>query len=239
MKFKAGIIGKGFIGPAHAEALARIGNAQVVAIAGSDEQATAKKARSLGIDKSYGDWRKLIHDEEVQVVHICSPNSLHHEMAKEALNAGKHVVCEKPLTVSVDQAEELVALADKTGRVNTVHFNIRYYPLMQHLKELVCHGELGQIFAVHGSYLQDWLHLPSDYNWRLEQGQSGKSRAVADIGSHWLDLVEFVTGMRISEVNADFQTFHKTRKKPRQSMEAYAGKLLKSDDTEEVPIDTE
>jgi len=239
MAFKAGVIGKGFIGPVHAEALARIGNVEVVALAGSDENATREKAKALGIKTGYGDWRRLVHDDEVEIVHICSPNSLHYEMAKEALEAGKHVVCEKPLTVSIEQAEELVELADKMRRVNTVHFNVRYYPLMQHLHEMVAKGELGKIFAIHGSYLQDWLFFPTDYSWRLEQSQSGKSRAVADIGSHWLDLVEFVSGLKINEVLADFETFHKVRKKPLKPIETFAGKMLSPEDYEDVPIDTE
>ncbi|HUX22449.1 MAG TPA: Gfo/Idh/MocA family oxidoreductase, partial [Spirochaetia bacterium] len=239
MTFKAGVIGKGFIGPAHAEALARLGNVKVVAIAGSDEVASKAKAASLGIARGYGDWRRLVHDEEVQVVHVCSPNDLHFDMAKEALEAGKHVVCEKPLTVSIQQAEQLVELAEKKKLVNTVHFNIRYYPLMQHLHEIVAKGELGSIFSVHGSYLQDWLYYPTDYNWRLEQTQSGSSRAVADIGSHWLDLVEFVSGSRIEEVLADFQTFHTTRKKPRGPVETFAGKMRKPEDYSDIKIESE
>jgi len=239
MAFKAGVIGKGFIGPAHAEALSRVGNVEVVAIAGSAEKATQEKARALGIPKGYGEWRKLVHDNEVEVVHICSPNNLHFEMAKEALEAGKHVVCEKPLTVTVEEAEELVALAEKKQLVNTVHFNIRYYPLMQHAHEMIKNGELGDIFAIHGSYLQDWLFYPTDYNWRLEQNQSGKSRAVADIGSHWLDLIEFVSGAKIEAVLADFQTFYKVRKKPLKPVETFAGKMGKPEDYKDLPIDTE
>ncbi len=239
MTFKAGVIGKGFIGPAHAEALARLGNVEVVALAGSEEAATKAKAASLGIPKGYGDWRELVHDDEIEVVHVCAPNNLHFEMAKEALEAGKHVVCEKPLTVSIEQAEELVKLAAQKKRVNTVHFNIRYYPLMQHLHELVAKGELGSIFSIHGSYLQDWLFYPTDYNWRLEQSQAGSSRAVADIGSHWLDLVEFVSGVQVEEVLADFQTFHTTRKRPKGPVETFAGKMRGPEDYTEIPIDTE
>lgn len=239
MTFKAGVIGKGFIGPAHAEALMRLGGVEVVALAGTDDAATREKAVALGIRKGYGDWRKLVHDDEVEVIHVCSPNNLHFEMAKEALEAGKHVVCEKPLTVSVEEAQELVELAEKKKLVNTVHFNIRYYPLMQHLHELVAAGELGRIFAVHGSYLQDWLFYPTDYSWRLEGSRAGKSRAVADIGSHWLDLVEFVSGVRVEAVLADFQTVHPVRKKPLKPLETYAGKMLAPEDYEEVSIDTE
>jgi len=181
----------------------------------------------LGIDKYYGDYRELLKDGRIQSVHICSPNYLHYEMAKAALEAGKHVICEKPLAISAAEAEELVELADKQGLVNVVNFNIRYYPLMRQLRLMVDKGDMGEVFAVQGSYLQDWLFHPTDYNWRLEPGQSGQSRAIADIGSHWMDLIEFVTGLKIQEVCADFATFHKVRKKPLKPVETYAGKVLK------------
>ncbi len=235
----AGVIGKGFIGPAHAEALRRLGGVEVVAIAGSEATETARKAEALGIERAYGDYRKLIADERVQVVHICSPNNLHYAMAKESLEAGKHVVCEKPLAVSVAEGRELVELARASKRVNAVNFNIRYYPLIRQAKRMIEKGEIGDIFAVHGSYLQDWLFYPTDYNWRLEPELSGESRAVADIGSHWVDLMEHVTGLRITEVLADFATFHKVRKKPLKPVETYAGKILKPEDYKDIPIDTE
>ena len=157
----------------------------------------------------------------------------------EALDAGKHVVCEKPLAISVEEGKALLELADKKGLVHAVHFNIRYYPLMRQLKMMVDKGEFGKMFAIHGSYLQDWLFYPSDYNWRLDPDLSGKSRAVADIGSHWIDLIEYVSGLRINEVFADFATFHKTRKKPLKPLATYAGKLLKPEDYQDINIDTE
>jgi len=236
---RAGVIGKGFIGPAHAEALSRLGYVDVVGLVGTDPDATRKRADQLGIPNAYTDYRDLIANADVDVVHVCSPNNLHFEMAKAALEAGKHVVCEKPITVTVAEAEELVALAASTRLVNTVHFNVRYYPLMRQLRAMIAAGELGEIFAIHGSYLQDWLFYPTDYNWRLQQEQSGSSRAVADIGSHWLDLIEFVTGARIVEVLADFATFHKTRKKPTAAIETFAGKMLEPGDYTDVPINTE
>jgi predicted dehydrogenase len=160
-------------------------------------------------------------------------------MAKAALVAGKHVICEKPLAISVAEAEELVDLAKKKGLVNAVNFNIRYYPLMRQVRTMVQKGDVGDILAVQGSYLQDWLFHPTDYNWRLEPERSGKSRAIADIGSHWMDLVEHITGLRITEVCADFATFHKIRKKPLKPVETYAGKVLKPEDYQDVPINTE
>ena len=240
MLLKAGVIGKGFMGPAHVEALRRLGNVEVVALAATEEGAARQMARKLGIPRGYGDWRELIRDPQVQVVHICSPNTLHFVMAKEALEAGKHVVCEKPLAVSVDEAHKLVELAHRYRRINTVHFSLRYYPLMQHLRALMAYGELGDLFAVHGSYLQDWMLHSTDYNWRLEESQGGALRAVADIGSHWLDLVEHVTGSRIQAVLADFQTFHKIRKKPPgREVARFADRRAQAPSYTDVPIHTE
>ena len=238
-KIKVGVIGTGFIGPAHIEALRRLGTVDVVALADVDEQTAAAKAKSLGIDRYYGDYRKLLADKQLQSVHICTPNNLHYQMSKEALDAGKHVVCEKPLAMTAAEASELVKLAAKKGLVNAVHFNIRYYPLMRQVKLMVEKNEIGNIFAIHGSYLQDWLFYPTDYNWRLEPGLSGKSRAIADIGSHWIDLLEYVSGLKVIEVFADFATFHKTRKKPLKPVETYAGKILKPEDYADIKINTE
>jgi len=238
-RVKTGVIGTGFIGPAHIEALRRLGHVDVVALAECSADLAKSKAQTLGIAKSYGDYGELLKDDRIESVHVCSPNYLHYEMAKAALEAGKHVVCEKPLAISVAEAEELVELADKTGLVNAVNFNIRYYPLMRQVRMMVQKGDVGQVFAVQGSYLQDWLFHPTDYNWRLEPDQSGRSRAIADIGSHWMDLIEHVTGLRILEVCADFATFHKIRKKPLKRIETYAGKVLKPEDYQDVPINTE
>ncbi|MQY76077.1 MAG: gfo/Idh/MocA family oxidoreductase [Spirochaeta sp.] len=238
-RLKVGVIGKGFIGPAHIEALRRLGTIEVVALAGTDEVESRAKAGQLGVRESYGDYKRLLANKELEVIHICSPNNLHYPMVKEALAAGKHVVCEKPLAVSVEQGKELLELAEKKSLVHAVHFNIRYYPLIRQLKMMVDRGEFGEIFAIHGSYLQDWLFYPYDYNWRLDPALSGKSRAVADIGSHWIDLIEYVSGLKINEVFADFATFHKTRKKPLKPLATYAGKLLKPEDYQDINIDTE
>ena len=238
-RIKVGVIGTGFIGPAHVEALRRPGNVDVVALAEYSDDVAKSKAEMLGIERHYGDYRELLKDGSIQSVHICSPNYLHCEMAKAALSAGKHVICEKPLAISVAEAEELVELAQKKSLVNAVNFNFRYYPLMRQLQLMVDKGDIGEVFAVQGSYLQDWLFHPTDYNWRLETDQSGQSRAVADIGSHWMDLIEFVTGLKIAEVCADFATFHKVRKKPLKPVETYAGKVLKPEDYKDMPINTE
>ena len=188
-KIRTGVIGTGFIGPTHIEALRRLGFVDVVALADIDDATAKAKAEQLSIGKSYGDYKNLLADPDIDVVHICSPNSFHFQMAKEALLAGKHVVCEKPLTMTSEQAEELIALAREKGLANAVHFNIRFYPIIHEARAMIQNGELGTIFAVNGSYQQDWLFKETDYSWRLEPKFSGDSRAVADIGSHWLDSV--------------------------------------------------
>ncbi|MEA4853956.1 MAG: Gfo/Idh/MocA family oxidoreductase [Christensenella sp.] len=238
-KIKTGVIGTGFIGPTHIEALRRLGYVDVVALADIDDATARAKADQLSIDKSYGNYKDLLKDPEIDVVHVCSPNSFHYTMAKEALLAGKHVVCEKPLTMTSEEAKDLIAVAKETGLANAVHFNIRFYPVIHEARAMIENGELGTIFAINGSYQQDWLFKETDYSWRLEPKFSGASRAVADIGSHWLDSVEFMTGLRINKVCADFATFYPIRKKPLKPVETYSGKILTPEDYADVPINTE
>jgi predicted dehydrogenase len=238
-KIKVGVIGTGFIGPVHIEALRRLRNVEVTALAECSNEDAKSKAKLLGIEEHYGDYKELLKQKDIKAVHICSPNYLHYEMAKESLEAGKHTICEKPLAVNAGEAQELVELAEKKGLVNAVNFNIRYYPLSRQIRTMVEKGDVGDILAVQGSYLQDWLFYQTDYNWRLEPGQSGRSRAIADIGSHWMDLIEYVSGLKIQELCADFATFHKIRKKPLKPVETYAGKVLKPEDYEDMPIETE
>ena len=238
-KVKVGVIGVGFIGPAHIEAMRRLGYVDVVAIADENEQAAKQKAEMLGIQTAYGDYKDLLANPEIEVVHICTPNNSHYTMSKEALAAGKHVVCEKPLAMKSAEARELVQMATEKKLANATHFNIRFYPLIHHVKEMITRGDLGEIFAVNGSYQQDWLFLDTDYSWRLEPELSGDSRAVADIGSHWLDSIEFMTGIKINRVFAEFATFHPIRKKPLKAIETYSGKMLSPEDYEDVKIATE
>lgn len=237
-KIKAAVAGMGFIGAAHVEALKRLPNVEVTAICGSARSIGAK-SKELGIENCTGDFSEMLNDPEIDAVHICTPNHLHYQMAKDALNAGKHVVCEKPLTTTKEEAEELVALAKEKGLIHATNFNIRFYPLMHQLKAMVEKGDMGDLFSVNGSYLQDWLFYDTDYNWRLEPDKSGETRAIGDIGSHWMDLIEFVTGLRVTEVFADFATFHKIRKKPLKPVETYSGMALKPEDYQDVPINTE
>lgn len=236
---KIGVAGLGFIGPAHIEAIRRIPNVAVVAVSHSNQETATSKAQELGIAQSYGDFESMLQNADLDCVHICTPNHLHFDMAGAALEAGKHVVCEKPLTMTSREAEELEKLAVAKGLVHAVHFNIRYYPVVRQMKRMREKGELGNIYSVMGSYLQDWLFFPTDYNWRLESSQSGASRAIADIGSHLMDLLEYISGLKITAVMADFNTIHKNRKKPIRPVETYAGKLLKPEDYQDVPISTE
>ena len=234
-----GVIGAGFIGPIHIEALRRLGYVRVVALADNNQEIAAAKAKQLYVPKAYGDFTSLINDPDVDCVHITTPNSLHYPMAKAAIAAGKHLLCDKPLAMTSAQSGELVKLAKEAGIVAAIHFNLRFYPLIQQVKAMVEEGELGEIFAINGSYQQDWLQKETDYSWRLEPEISGDSRAIADIGSHWLDTIEFVTGHKVSKVCADFATFFPTRKKPLKPVETYSGKMLAPEDYQDVPIKTE
>lgn len=237
-KIKVGLAGLGFIGPAHIEALRRIPGIEVVAVSENSNDLAKEKAQLLGIEKYHGNFNDLLK-EDIDCVHICTPNNLHYEMAKLALDAGKHVVCEKPLATTVEEGKELLELACKKGLVHAVHFNIRYYPLVRQMKVMREKGELGEIYSIIGSYLQDWLFYETDYNWRLEPELSGKSKAIADIGSHLMDLLEYISGLKITEVMADFNTIHPVRKKPLKPVETFSGKMLKPEDYADIPISTE
>ncbi len=235
---KVGVVGTGFIGPAHVEALRRLG-IEVAGVAGSTPERAAPKAQAMRIPRVYATFEDLIADPHIDVVHITTPNYLHYPQARAALLAGKHVVCEKPLAMDSRQSAELVELAQQTQRVGAVNFNLRFYPLAQQARVMVQEGQLGEIYIVQGSYLQDWLLLPTDWNWRLEPELGGEMRAVADIGSHWLDLVLFITALQVEAVLADFHTFLPLRKKPTTPIDTFSGKLVTATEYSEQPIRTE
>jgi predicted dehydrogenase len=207
------VIGSGFIGTVHVEALRRIG-VRVVGLLESSPELGAQRAAALGLPKAYADLAELLADHAVQVVHVTSPNELHYPQVREILAAGRHVVCEKPLSMTSAESAELVDVAAASCLVNAVNFNIRFYPLNQHVASLVRDGGLGEVRLVTGRYFQDWLLYDTDWNWRLERDQGGALRAVGDIGSHWLDLTTFVTGRRVESVMADLATFIPVRRKP-------------------------
>ena len=237
-KIKVGVVGTGFIGPAHIEALRRLPNLEVAALCEVNMELATAKAAQLGIERPCT-FEQLLAMDDIACIHICTPNFLHYSQSKAVLLAGKHVVCEKPLAKDLHEAEELTALAAKTGLVNAVHFNLRYYPLVRQMKAMRERGDLGEVYSVIGSYLQDWLFYETDFNWRLEPDKSGESRAIADIGSHLMDVIEYITGLKTVEVMADFNTIHKTRKKPLKPVETYSGKMLQPEDYADVPITTE
>ena len=209
----AAVIGTGFIGTVHVEALRRIG-VGVRGVLGSSPDRGAQRAEALGVARAYPDLDAILADDTVQVVHVTSPNDLHVPQTLALLAAGKHVVCEKPLAMTASESARLVAAAADRGLVNATNFNIRYYPLNQHAHELIGDGGLGDVRLVTGRYFQDWLLHETDWNWRLQPDRGGALRAVGDIGSHWLDLMTFVTGQRVVGVNADLATFIETRQCP-------------------------
>jgi predicted dehydrogenase len=232
----AAVIGSGFIGTVHIEALRRIG-VNVVGLLDASPELTRTRARQLGLATAYGSLEDLLADDRVHIVHVTSPNALHFSQTKQILAAGRHVVCEKPLAVTSAESAELVQLARSKGLVNAVNFNIRFYPLNQHVANLVRDGGLGDVRLVTGHYHQDWLLFDTDWNWRLEPEQGGSLRAVADIGSHWLDLTSFMTGLRVESVFADLATVVPVRQKPRGEVETFATE--RSADTTPVKMNTE
>jgi predicted dehydrogenase len=232
----AAVIGTGFIGTVHVEQLRRIG-VHVRGVLGSTPERGDERARALGVERAYPSLEAVLEDPSVEVVHVTSPNHLHVPQARQILEAGRHVVCEKPLGMSAADSAGLVQLAGRSGLVNAVNFNIRFYPLNQHVRELVASGGLGDVRLVTGHYLQDWLLLQTDWNWRLEPDKGGSLRAVGDIGSHWLDLVTFLTGQRVSAVMADLTTFIEQRAQPRGPVETFSTE--RSADTVERAMATE
>jgi predicted dehydrogenase len=232
----AAVIGTGFIGTVHVEQLRRIG-VQVRGVLGSGPERGRVRADALGVARAYTSLDELLDDPSVDVVHVTSPNHLHVPQASQILAAGRHVVCEKPLGLSAAEASELIRLARSSGRVNAVNFNIRFYPLHQHVRESIARGDLGHVRFITGHYFQDWLLLETDWNWRLEPDKGGSLRAVGDIGSHWLDLMTFLTGQQIEAVMADLTTFIPTRAQPQGPVETFSTE--RSGDTVEQAMATE
>jgi predicted dehydrogenase len=238
-KLKTAIIGTGFMGKVHAENVRRVGNVEIAAVAGVSDAEAKKFADSIGVERSTGDYRTILADPSIDAVHILTPNALHCPMSVEAMEAGKAVICEKPLTTSVEEAQRMVDVAAKTGVANCVEHNLRYYPVVQHIRQMIAAGELGEVLIVQGTYSQDWLLYDTDYNWRIERAANGALRAVGDIGSHWMDMIQHVTGQKITALCADLAIFHKQRKRPKFAIETFTGKTLTPDDYELVDIDTE
>ena len=233
------VVGAGFIGPVHVEALGRVG-VKVAGILGVSNQESETAARQLGLPRAYQSFEEVLADEAVQAVHIATPNRLHYPMTKAVLAAGKHVMCEKPLAMNATESAELVELAGKTGLVAGVNYNIRYYPLCLEAADIRRQGDLGDVYSVCGSYVQDWLFYPTDYNWRVLAEEGGPLRAVADIGTHWLDLVHAITGLEVEAVCADLSTVYPVRQRPLGEVETFKGKETAGPaQTESVNITTD
>jgi predicted dehydrogenase len=234
---RTAIIGTGFMGRIHLEAVRRVEFVEAAAVVGRNTEA----ARRLGLGFSIPvmDFADVLADPKIDAVHICTPNAQHFPMAKAALEAGKHVLCEKPLATSLQEGEELVALAQRNGLRNCVCHNLRYYPMVQQIRRMREDGDLGEILIAQGTYFQDWLLYDTDWNWRIDAKAGGPSRCMADIGSHWFDMAEHVTGLRVSSLCSDLQTFHPTRKQPKHSVETFSNKMLGAEDYVETAVDTE
>jgi len=234
---RAGIAGLGFVGRSHLDALNRLG-VEVMGVVPGTTESSRETARSLGLH-IHEDFDALISDPEIDVIHIATPNHLHYPMARAALEAGKHVVCEKPLALTGRETGDLTALAREKNLTGAVCYNLRYYPLCHQARSQVRAGEIGAPRLIHGSYLQDWLFRDTDWNWRLDEGLGGELRAVADIGTHWMDLASWICGDDIVEVSADLATIHPVRHRPRGSVETFAGKNGTTSETTPVDITTD
>ncbi|UCF36548.1 MAG: Gfo/Idh/MocA family oxidoreductase [Acidobacteriota bacterium] len=234
----AAVVGAGFIGPVHVEGLRRLG-ISITGILGCDIGESQDARESLGLPKAYSSFDEVLDDERVDSVHLAVPNVLHFEMARAALLAGKHVMCEKPLAMNSAETAELVELARTRQLAAGVCYNIRFYPLNLEVSRLISEGAIGEIHAINGSYVQDWLLYDTDYNWRVLAEQGGELRAVSDIGTHWMDLVTSITGLKITAVCADLRTVHPVRKRPKGEVETFTGKSTEPVAREAVPITTE
>jgi predicted dehydrogenase len=232
------VVGTGFIGPVHIEALRRLGR-PVVGVLGSTPEKSRAAATALGLPKAYDNFDSILTDSEVGVIHLASPNRMHFEQCRLAIAAGKHIVCEKPLAMTAVETAALVALAERAPVVTAVNYNVRFYPLCLEARQRIARGDLGRVYHVTGSYLQDWLLYDTDFNWRVLPEEGGALRAVADIGTHWLDLVTAITGLEVEKVCADLATLLPVRQRPNGGVETFAGKLGDARETEEVSMATE
>ncbi len=237
-RLAAAVVGTGFIGPVHIEALRRLGR-PVAGVLGSSPEKSRAAAHALGLARAYESFDEVLADSEVGVVHLASPNRLHFEQCQKAISAGKHVVCEKPLAMTAVETAELASLAERAPVVTAVNYNVRFYPLCLEARQRIAEGALGDVYHVTGSYLQDWLLYDTDFNWRVLAEEGGALRAVADIGTHWLDLVTSITGLEVEQVCADLRTVFPVRKRPKGSVETFAGKVEGARPVEEVAVTTE
>jgi predicted dehydrogenase len=238
-KIKTAIVGTGFMGKVHAEQIRRLGNVEIAAVVGSRPDRAKSFAEAQGIAIATDNLQEVLDHKEIEAIHICTPNVDHFPQSMAALNAGKAVLCEKPMTTTVDEARQMVALAKAKNAVNCVQHNLRYYPVLQQLRQMIAHGDLGDILSVQGTYSQDWLLYDTDWNWRIDTAENGQLRVMGDIGSHWMDMIQHLTGLSITAVCADLATFHKIRKRPKGSVETFSGKKATAEGTEDFKVDSD
>ncbi len=232
-----GVIGTGYIGKIHLDTLKRISGVNVSVINDANAELAADTAAQFNVSNIAKDYRDIIDDNSIDVIHNCTPNKYHFDITKAALEAGKQVMSEKPLAMNLVQAEELLNLAEAKNAVTGVNFCYRYYPLVQEMAARFRRGDAGDLQLVTGTWFQDWLSKETDYSWRLEKAEGGESNITADLGSHWFDLVQFVTGLKITEVLGDLQTIIKERKRPKNQVLAFQKANL--DDFETVSVEVE
>lgn len=238
-RIKTAIVGTGFMGKVHAEQVRRLGNVEIAAVVGSRPERAKSFAEVNGIAIATDNLQEVLANKEIEAVHICTPNVDHYPQSLAAINAGKAVLCEKPMTTTVEEARELLAEAQKHNSIHCVQHNLRYYPVLQQARQMIAHGDLGDILIVQGTYSQDWLLYDTDWNWRIDTSENGQLRVMGDIGSHWMDMIQHLTGLQITAVCADLATFHKTRKRPKGSVETFSGKKASAQETEDFPVDSD
>lgn len=225
-KLRVGLVGTGMIGKQHADAIGRIPGIELVAITESNKNLLEVQKAYFRVN-AYSDYKEMIDAENLDVIHNCTPNLFHYEINKYALEKGIHVYSEKPLAITVEQGEELTQLAKNKGLANGVNFNYRNNAMVQDMRVRMQKKDAGRCMLIHGHYVQDWLMYNTDFNWRLETKDGGDSRALADIGSHWFDTVQTITGKRVESVYAHNFIAHPTRKK------------VSGDKTEDFKVETE
>ena len=234
-RIRVAVVGTGFAASSHLDALSRVRTVEIAGLVGSSAERARAAAERFSIERAYASLEELLEDRTVDVVHNCTPNDLHADITTRCLDAGKHVLSEKPLAMDATQTRALVETAAGTDLVTGVAFNYRHFPLCQQLRAMLATGEHGDMHLVTGGYLQDWLLRRDDWNWRLEASRAGATRAMGDIGSHWLDLVQHVTGDAVVEVMADLGRLYEERIRP-GDVETFA---RSSGGGERVAVDTE
>ncbi len=234
---RIGVIGIGFIGKQHIEAIRRIPGTEVAAVADNNAEMAKAVSEQMNVPIYYSDYRELLKDETIDIVHNCTPSAMHYAINKAIIESGKHVYCEKPLTLNSNESKELVLLAQEKGVAAGANFNYRHNAMVREMHERVKNESIGKVLLVHSQYLQDWLLYDTDYDWRLDPKIGGESRAVADIGSHCFDILQYILDKKIISVYANLITVYPVRKRTGKSGGTYSAAQDK--EMEEVNIPSE